>query len=132
MCKYSRIIRNLQRRVRELENQLQSSGLITQSGTISVTANQPFPNSWHTSGRLSDLITDINNDSDATKGKIYLSTVSFDDLPGNMMQAEMKVEIMNEGKIMLFTITSENVAPYHWEATSAYGRAATWRSFVNN
>lgn len=31
---------------------------------------------------------------------------------------------------MLFTITSEDVSPYHWEATSAYGRLTPWRSFV--
>ena len=125
MCIYAKTIRNLKRKVAQLEQELENQ-------KINVTANQPFPDSWHKSGTLSNLITDINSDNTATKGKIYLSTVSFTDLPSNMIQAEMKVEIMNEGKIILFTITSEDVAPYHWEATSAYGRKATWRSFVSN
>jgi hypothetical protein len=46
----------------------------------------------------------------------------------------MKVEIIvgdsNSNKVMLFTITNEETAPYHWEYTSAYGRTGTWRSFL--
>ena len=130
----------LNRKIKNLEKKIKDAGYARvddlNNNVISITANQPFPDSWHTSGHLSDLISDINRDSTATKGKIYLSTVSFDDLPSGMMQAEMKVEMMSNGnssgKIMLFTITSEDVSPYHWEATSAYGRNATWRSFVNN
>lgn len=97
-------------------------------------ANRAFPVSWTTDGTIEDLITDINNDSSAIKGKAYLSTVSCSDLPGNMVQAEMLVEVMDEipgiGKVLLFTITSSDTAPYHWEYTSAYGEPGTWRTFL--
>ena len=79
---------------------------------------------------MRDLIRDINEDETAIPGQSYLKTVSISDLPANLMQAEMKVEVMDEGKILVFTVTSENVAPYHWEYTSAYGREGEWRSFL--
>ena len=112
----------------EMVNSLEESSAI-------VIANQPFPDAWLEASNMSELISIINSDSTATKGRIYLSTIHLDDLPAGMMQAEMKVEIQLDSsieKVMLFTITSENVSPYHWEYTSAYGRTGAWRSFVPN
>lgn len=117
----------------KISDLINDTGFITasqasDSAIVSVTANQPFPQSWPKTGNISDLVTAINNDPSATAGKIYLATVEYNDLPTGLQQAEMKVEIMNQ--TMLFTITSEDVSPYHWEATSAYGRLTPWRSFV--
>lgn len=102
-----------------------------------VRANEPYPESWKTDGTMAELIADINADDSAVQGKIYLATVYLSDLPASMIQAEMKAEIMtvdeNLGKNILFTITSSNTAPYHWEYSSAYGSTGAWRSFtVNN
>ena len=51
-----------------------------------------------------------------------MSTVSYSDLPAGLIQGELKVEILDSeefGKVILFTLTSSNVEPYHWEYTSA-------------
>lgn len=96
--------------------------------------NRAFPVGWRTSGMMAQLISDINSDATAVTGKSYLSTVSYSDLPAGLVQAEMVVEIMDElaglGKVILFTVTSSDTAPYHWEYTSAYGATGEWRSFV--
>lgn len=101
-----------------------------------IKANESFPASWDTSHTMADLIEDINNDPSAVPGKVYLDTVSVNDLPDNsMMQAEMTVQVMSGSgnrKVLLFTVTSENVSPYRWEYTSAYGRHGDWRSWMTS
>lgn len=98
-------------------------------------SNKAFPSDWHTTGAMSDLITDINNDETAVVGSSYLSTVSFNDLPAGMVQAELLVEVMNDdptlGKVLFFTVTSNDTYPYHWEYTSAYGHSGSWKAFEN-
>lgn len=106
------------------------AGYITQEEVI---INESFPNSWHTTGTMADLIADINADTDAVAGKVYMDTVSFSDLPANMQQAELKVEIISllgDSKVIVFTVTSSEVSPYHWEYTSAYGQTNSWREWV--
>ena len=92
-----------------------------------------FPESWPKTGTMSQLIAAIAADENATEGMSYLATVSYSDLPASMVQAEMQVDVMadveNLGKNVLFTVTSSNTAPYHWEYTSAYGAAGEWRGF---
>lgn len=123
-------------KVSDLEN---DSNFITHDdlaqNTVIITANQSFPDTWMAADTMAELISIINNDSTATKGRIYLSTISLDDLPANMGQAEVKVEIQQDteiGKVLLFTVTSSNISPYHWEYISAYGNEGAWRSFVPN
>ena len=106
------------------------AGYITQEEVI---INEAFPNSWHTTGTMADLIADINADADAVAGKVYMDTVSFSDLPGEMQQAELKAEIISQtgnSKVIVFTVTSSEVSPYHWEYTSAYGQTNSWREWV--
>ena len=106
------------------------AGYITQEEVI---INEAFPNSWHTTGTMADLIADINADTDAVAGKVYMDTVSFSDLPGEMQQAELKSEIISQlgnSKVIVFTVTSSEVSPYHWEYTSAYGQTNIWREWV--
>ena len=102
----------------------------------SIVANHAIPNTWRTSGTMNQLISDIDNDETATEGKSYTGTVTLSDLPASMVQAEMKIEISkgstSGNKIILFTIASENTAPYHWERVSAYGRSGYWREFMPN
>ena len=106
------------------------AGYITQEEVI---INEAFPNSWHKTGTMADLIADINADTDAVAGKVYMDTVSFSDLPGEMQQAELKSEIISQlgnSKVIVFTVTSSEVSPYHWEYTSAYGQTNSWREWV--
>ena len=106
-------------------------GYITQPEVI---AYKELPNDWNVENSMADLIGDINGDSDAVVGKVYMGTVHLNDLPHNMLQAEMKIEIISEveglGKVVLFTFTSSNQSPYHWEYTSAYGQTGQWREWL--
>lgn len=101
-----------------------------------VLAYKPYPSGWDVSDRMIDLIRDINVDANATVGKSYIDTVSVADLPDGLSQADVKVDVVSEiegtGKILVFTVTSEDIAPYHWEYTSAYGNDGEWRSWVMN
>lgn len=106
------------------------AGYITQEEVI---INEAFPNSWHKTGTMADLIADINADTDAVAGKVYMDTVLFSDLPGEMQQAELKAEIISQSgnsKVIVFTVTSSEASPYHWEYTSAYGQTNSWREWV--
>ena len=105
------------------------------TNTISVISNQPFPSDWPISNSysFSDLIAAIDADDEAIKGKVYLSTVHYTDLPGGMSDAELKVEIMDSAgsnKIAVFSITSANVSPYNWHATMWNGELTDWRSYA--
>ena len=100
-----------------------------------IVSNQPFPESWPIDNQhaLDDLIAAIDADDEAVKGKVYLSTVHYTDLPGNMADAELKVEIMddrNTHKIAVFSITSANVSPYNWHATMWNGDLTAWHSYA--
>ena len=102
---------------------------------ISVISNQPFPSTWPISNEyaLSDLVSAIDADTDAIKGKVYLSTVHYNDLPADMADAELKIEVMDVRsghKIAVFTITSTNVSPYNWHATMWGGELTDWRSYA--
>ena len=118
-------------------------GFITESNgqlqvnttNISVISNQPFPSTWPTSNQytLSDLVSAIDADADAIKGKVYLSTVHYTDLPADMSDAELKIEVMDirgDHKIAVFTITSANVSPYNWHATMWGGELTDWKSYA--
>ena len=100
-----------------------------------IVSNQPFPESWPIDNQhtLDDLIAAIDADDEAVKGKVYLSTVHYTDLPGNMADAELKVEIMdnrNTHKIAVFSITSANRSPYNWHATMWSGDLTAWHSYA--
>lgn len=102
---------------------------------ISVISNQPFPSTWPIDNQhlLSDLVSAIDADADAIKGKVYLSTVHYTDLPASMADAELKIEVMdvrNNHKIAVFTITSANTSPYNWHATMWGGELTDWRSYA--
>jgi len=117
-------------KVSELEN---DAGYVTQATVI---VNHEFPDSWNTSGTMNQLIDSIQNDNDAIEGQSYIGTVSISDLPSGLIQAELKVDITKGStagnKIIVFTIESEDVSPYHWERVAAYNRTGTWRSFIPN
>ena len=106
------------------------AGYITNASVLNY---KRFPTGWHKTGTISQLISDINAEKGGSEGMSYMATVSFSDLPASMVQAELKVDIMSEisglGKVILFTITSSNQSPYHWEYTSAYGASGVWRGF---
>ena len=99
------------------------------------TTYRDIPAGWDVDHSMSQLIASINNDTTAVPGKSYLGTVHLSDLPENMMQAELIIEVMDQlgsdgDKVIKFELSSSDVAPYKWEYTSAYGALGEWRSWV--
>ena len=104
-------------------------------GEVTIISNQEMPASWLTAGNMRELIEKINQENKAKAGTSFLATMHLSDLPTGLMQAEVKAEVLSSeglGKVILFTVTSENVSPYHWEYTSAYGRTGQWRAFLTD
>ena len=110
----------------DLTNKPQVNG-VTLSGNktsadLGITTLTPFPSTWPTTGKFEDLLAAIRVDTIAVKGASFLGEVTFDDLPANLGNAEIKVEIL-EGttpatKVIHSVITSGNREPYRWEYTS--------------
>lgn len=114
--------------ISELNNDV---GYVTQA---TVVVNHQMPDTWNKSGTMAQLIESIQNDETAVEGKSYIATVSISDLPSGLGQAELKAEITKGSepwnKIIVFTVESEDVSPYHWERVAAYNRIGNWRAFM--
>ena len=109
-----------------LTNKPQVNGIVLSgnktSADLGITTLTPFPSTWPTTGKFEDLLAAIRVDTIAVKGASFLGEVTFDDLPANLGNAEIKVEIL-EGttsatKVIHSVITSGNREPYRWEYTS--------------
>ena len=90
------------------------------SGNLNINTYQPFNSNWKTDGTTLEFCANVNADSNAVQGMAYLGDVYFSDLPFNG-NADAVVEITHgtgtSGKVIHITITSGNIAPYHWEYT---------------
>lgn len=110
----------------DLTNKPKVNGIVLSgnktSADLGITTLTPFPSTWPTTGQFEDLLAAIRVDTIAIKGASFLGEVTFDDLPANLGNAEIKVEIL-EGttsatKVIHSVITSGNRQPYRWEYTS--------------
>ena len=117
------------------------SDLTNDAGYITST-NLRIPAEWNINDSMRDLIDDINDDTTATPGKVYLGTIHLNDLPYSedeswsgrrLVQGEARIEIMasqgDTGKVINFTLTS-TLKPYHWEYTSSWRNEGEWISFL--
>ena len=95
-------------------------GIVPQNSG-SGSAYKPFSTDWDTSHTTKDFCDDVNADETAVKGEAYLGEVTFSDLPADMVNAELVVEIMDgegtSGKVIHLILTSGNTNPYRWEYT---------------
>ena len=108
---------------------------LTSNGTggaawTEVRTYKTFPQSWNVSHTTKDFCDDVAADPDAIVGMAYLGEVFFTDMPGSLGNAELVVEVKSGEsgepaslKIITLTLTSGNVAPYHWEYTYWNGGA---------
>ena len=110
----------------DLTNKPKVNGIVLSgnktSADLGITTLTPFPSTWPTTGQFEDLLAAIREDTIAVKGASFLGEVTFDDLPANLGNAEIKIEIL-EGttsatKVIHSVITSGNREPYRWEYTS--------------
>ena len=110
----------------DLTNKPKVNGIVLSgnktSADLGITTLTPFPSTWPTTGQFEGLLAAIREDTIAVKGASFLGEVTFDDLPANLGNAEIKIEIL-EGttsatKVIHSVITSGNREPYRWEYTS--------------
>lgn len=93
------------------------------SGDMYIGTNRAFPSAWPTtSATTTKAFCDVvNADSQAVQGTSYLGEVRWSDLPDNLVNAEVIVEIMagtgTSNKVIHLILSSGNRAPYRWEYT---------------
>ena len=104
---------------------------------ITVITSQPFPSSWPTDTTLKALCDAVIADNNAKVGNIYLGGVSCSGLPTGMGNGELKIEIINalSGKLLVLTMVSTNLFPYHWERIYYNGsfcgmNQGEWRAYL--
>lgn len=105
------------------------------SGNINIKANQTFPTNWRTANTntMAQLVEDVYKDSTATEGNMYMKTIYNRGLPAGIVNAEVKIEILkseNGVKVVLYTITSSDIEPYHWEMTAVGTEMTEWRHWL--
>lgn len=103
------------------------------SGDVAIGTYRGIPASWDTNHTMADLIDSIAADTSAVPGESYMGTVHLSDLPENMIQAELIIEVMDQlgsNKTVAFQLASADTSPYKWEYVSAYGATGVWRSWI--
>lgn len=94
---------------------------------------RPFHSSWRTNTTLANFCSDIVSDSTTLIGNSYLGELRCTGLPTGMINGEVRVDVLgesNNNKILLLTVTSTNLSPYHWELTYFNGIQHGWRKWV--
>lgn len=89
-----------------------------------------FPSYVATDGTMTELIASLDENNTPT-GIIYFGGITCSDLPNNMMQAELKIEVVknsNNLNVYYFTIISTNVSPYLWTGTGYQGDFSGWEA----
>ena len=96
-----------------------------------IKSRKAFKTSWPTSTTLTAFCQAVINDSDAKVGEAYLGSLSCSGLPSGVWIGDTVVEIIGTdyNKVVKLTVTSTEVAPYHWEASYWQGGLYGWRSF---
>ena len=89
------------------------------SGDVAIKSYHTLNNSWLTNSTTQTFCSTIAADSSAEAGMTYSGKIECSDLPANMVQGEVVVQIIsddesNEKNIHL-VLTSVNTAPYRWE-----------------
>lgn len=96
--------------------------------------NRAFHSEWPTDTTLEDFCQAVVLDATAVVGESYLGELRCTGLPVGMVNGEVKVEVLGEPnhKILLLTVTSTNLSPYHWELSYLNGRQYGWREWMEN
>ena len=96
--------------------------------------NRAFHEDWPTNTTIDAFCGAVSDDPEAVVGESYLGELTCSGLPTGMGNGEVKVEVLGdaENKILLLTVTSTNLAPYHWELTYIDGDKYGWRAWVED
>ena len=97
---------------------LDANGNLTDGGTSIADmkiSNRPFNSTWPTNTTLAAFCAAIVADSSVLVGNSYLGELRCSGLPTGMVNGEVKVDVEGESnsKILVLTVTSTNLSPYH-------------------
>ena len=112
-----------------------TSAKVQKLDRLSDTPNRPFKDAWHTDTTLLQFCQDVDNDTDAVVGELYLGGLSCSGLPTGMQNGEVTVEVLQGAadiKLLRLTLTSTDLSPYHWEMSYFNGTLYGWRSWLPN
>jgi len=109
------------------------------SGNLELTQLLTYPVSWPTTSTTSTkaFCDAVAADTSAVVGKMYLGEVRWSDLPANIVNGEVKVEIMDgttaSDKVIVLTLTSGNVTPYMWQYVYWNGgsNVSGWKTWLS-
>lgn len=77
---------------------------------------QSFPTGTNTNGTTQQFFSSINATHPAV-GSLFLGRVNLSDMPTGLIQAEVEVEVYNNG-VLYATMRSADLAPYVWYCNS--------------
>ena len=101
-------------------------------GNIEVPTYSPFKSSWR-HDTIAHLMADLNADSDVVVGASYLGEITNVTAAEGLFNgnAEIVVNVM-KSHLYWCVISSNNVDPYHWEATFSGATISTkgWTPYV--
>ena len=101
-------------------------------GNVEIPTYSPFKSSWR-SDTIAHLMADINADSDVVVGSSYLGEITTVTTSEGLFNgnAEIVVNVMRS-HLYWCIISSNNVDPYHWEATFSGATISLkgWTPFV--
>lgn len=92
-----------------------------------------FRDTWVTDSTLQEFCEDVAEDPTVMVGDLYLGSLTCSGLPEGMMIGEVSVQVINGHaglKLLLLTLTSTNLSPYHWELSYFNGTLYGWRSWI--
>lgn len=101
-------------------------------GNADLVPYRAFHASWHTDTTLLQFCQDVVGDSEVIVGDLFLGSLTCSGLPAGMVNGEVSVQVqngLNNQKLLVLTLTSTNLAPYHWEMCYINGNLYGWRSF---
>ena len=100
-------------------------------GDADLAPYRKFKDTWHTDTTLLQFCQDVVSDTSVIVGDLFLGSLTCSGLPTGMANGEVSIQVLPglNGKMLLLTITSTNLSPYHWELSYYNGTLYGWRSF---
>ena len=106
--------------------------LVGKLNSLSVTSCRPFKEGWPTNTTLAAFCAAVVADTDAVVGQVYLGQLGCSGLPDGMANGEAEVKVTQglSGKLLVITMTSTNLSPFHWEQSYYNNTLYGWKSWT--
>ena len=101
-------------------------------GNTDLAPYREFKPTWTTDTTLLAFCQDVASDPDILVGDLFLGSLSCSGLPTSMSNGEVSVQVHQgfSGKLLLLTVTSTNLSPYHWEQSFCNNTLYGWKCWL--